>query len=316
MRNKKELHKLPRRKQQGINSNFRFESPNSKRIVSKVNKIFNIEKYPVLFGLIGVILTIIFTIILLKPKDEKQLLKEIRICYASAERICEFKSEFEKEEGKKVNMYEILKNSKEKIFETKYYVLENNKKIEVRVICSAIPEDKMKDAIKRIKKSERTHQTKNPKPETNEYAKWIILVTSLADKEYKTEEVIRLYKLRWQIELLFKRMKQHLEAHKIPKGSYQYAEVLVYLWIITWIIVEKEAILMEKILIKKLDDISQISFWTLCNISYHKVKDIICGGIYANITLTDITENYKYILNNIRVREPQLYQGKFSLLIA
>ena len=219
-------------------------------------------------------------------------------------------------EGKKINMYNILKSSKEKKFEHKYYVIENKKKIAVRVICSAIPEDKMESVNKRIKTEMKKHQTKNSKPETKEYAKWIILVTTLDSKEYSIEEVIRLYKLRWQIELLFKRMKQHLEAHKIPKGSYQYAEILVYLWIITWLIVEKEAIAMEKILMKKLDDISQISFWTLCNISYHKVKDIICGGIYANINLTDIVENYKYLLNNIRVREPQLYQWKFSLLIA
>jgi len=220
------------------------------------------------------------------------------------------------QEENKINMYNILKSSGEKRIDNKYYVIENDKKIEVRVVCSAIPEDRMGSAIRHMKAVRKKHPPKNSKPETAEYAKWVILITTLDNEEYDTEDIIRLYRLRWQIELLFKRMKQHIEAHRIPKGSYQYAEVLVYLWIITWLIVEKEAIAMERILIKKLEDISQISFWTLCTLAYNKVKDIICGGIYSDINLADIEQNCRYILNNTRVREPQMYQWKFSLLMS
>jgi hypothetical protein len=54
--------------------------------------------------------------------------------------------------------------------------------------------------------------------ETLEAADWVILVTSLVPDEFSTEDVLALYRLRWRIELGFKRLKS-LVGLKTPPGT-------------------------------------------------------------------------------------------------
>jgi hypothetical protein len=49
-------------------------------------------------------------------------------------------------------------------------------------------------------------------------AEWVILVTSLDPAEYATDKVLELYRLRWRIEIAFKRMKS-LAGLKGPPGE-------------------------------------------------------------------------------------------------
>jgi len=53
--------------------------------------------------------------------------------------------------------------------------------------------------------------------QTLEAADWVILVTSLSPQEFATEDVLALYRLRWRIELGFKRLKS-LIGLKAPPG--------------------------------------------------------------------------------------------------
>jgi hypothetical protein len=53
---------------------------------------------------------------------------------------------------------------------------------------------------------------------TLEAAGWVILVTSLAPDEFATKDVLALYRLRWRIELGFKRLKS-LIGLKTPPGT-------------------------------------------------------------------------------------------------
>jgi hypothetical protein len=54
--------------------------------------------------------------------------------------------------------------------------------------------------------------------QTLDAADWVILVTSLQVKEFATAEVLALYRLRWRIELAFKRLKS-LIGLKAPPGT-------------------------------------------------------------------------------------------------
>lgn len=54
--------------------------------------------------------------------------------------------------------------------------------------------------------------------QTLEAADWIILVTSLKPSEFATDDVLALYRLRWRIELAFKRLKS-LIGLKGPPGT-------------------------------------------------------------------------------------------------
>jgi hypothetical protein len=55
-----------------------------------------------------------------------------------------------------------------------------------------------------------------PSRKTLEAAGWFIVVTSLPVKQYSTDDVLALYRLRWRIELAFKRLKSLIELKKPP----------------------------------------------------------------------------------------------------
>jgi hypothetical protein len=52
--------------------------------------------------------------------------------------------------------------------------------------------------------------------ETLDAADWVILVTSLAPEDFPTADILALYRLRWRIELAFKRLKSIVGLHGPP----------------------------------------------------------------------------------------------------
>jgi hypothetical protein len=70
-------------------------------------------------------------------------------------------------------------------------------------------------SIRRARKESRRHG-KTPQPETLEAAKYVFLLTSLTPDDVTAEEILALYRLRWQIELLFKRLKSLLRIDELP----------------------------------------------------------------------------------------------------
>lgn len=69
---------------------------------------------------------------------------------------------------------------------------------------------------------------KTPAPRTLEAAGYIFVVTSLADAQASAEQVLDLYRFRWQIELAFKRMKGLLELGVLPAKEPGLARTIIY----------------------------------------------------------------------------------------
>lgn len=65
-------------------------------------------------------------------------------------------------------------------------------------------------------------------------AEWVILVTSLPATDFSTDEVLALYRLRWRIELAFKRLKSVIGLRAPPGGDERSAKpyILAHLLII------------------------------------------------------------------------------------
>jgi hypothetical protein len=77
-------------------------------------------------------------------------------------------------------------------------------------------EEAIKQAIKKMKNKERLRQTEF-KLETFEFAKYIIVFTTLPQKNFSTCSILEWYRLRWQIELIFKRLKSLAGLGHLPK---------------------------------------------------------------------------------------------------
>jgi len=67
-----------------------------------------------------------------------------------------------------------------------------------------------------------------PKPETLQYACYVMIFTTVPASRFSTAEVLEWYRVRWQIELIFKRLKTLAELGSLPKHVDQSARAWLY----------------------------------------------------------------------------------------
>jgi hypothetical protein len=67
-----------------------------------------------------------------------------------------------------------------------------------------------------------------PKPETLEYARYVMVFTTAPASHFSTAEVLEWYRARWQIELVFKRLKTLAQLGSLPKHDDQSARGWLY----------------------------------------------------------------------------------------
>lgn len=90
---------------------------------------------------------------------------------------------------------------------------------------------KSEEAIRKAQKKLNLKANKNGtklKPETLEFAKYIILFTTFPDDKFSAETVLEGYRFRWQIELIFKRFKQIAQLGHLPKQDKESVEAWLY----------------------------------------------------------------------------------------
>jgi hypothetical protein len=97
--------------------------------------------------------------------------------------------------------------------------------LEGRVCALRKSEEAIQQAHRRIERRASKKQTKT-KPETWEYAKYVIVFTT--DLSTPTETILEWYRVRWQIELTFKRLKSLAQLGHLPKYDAQSSRAWLY----------------------------------------------------------------------------------------
>lgn len=189
-------------------------------------------------------------------------------------------------DGKKISLTALLKEAEERHMEwidIFGFCRYKGKTGFVRVIAQKLPSCHAQKARKRKtrKASKNQHQIG---AETLLSAGWIMVITSLG-AEYCGEEILHLYRSRWQVELLFKRFKQNFSIHTIKAGSSAYAETETLLWLVIWTIAERQSFQAECCLAERWE----ISYSTYeeCKISFIQLTDVLRLSWSLFVDLTD-----------------------------
>ncbi len=149
-------------------------------------------------------------------------------------------------DGEKISIVSLLKQAQEQgkwlvdIFGLCRY---KNKTGFIRMVAQKLPEEQAEKSRKRKQRK----ASKNQRAITQDTlfcAGYIVVITTLG-VEYSGEENLYLYRRRWQVELLFKRLKQNFCITTTKAGSKQYAEAMILLQLILWGIAERQAFLCE-----------------------------------------------------------------------
>jgi hypothetical protein len=175
----------------------------------------------------------------------------------------------------KINMVQELDTSKDIVDFSCFVHTEKKKYVEARIVASRLPEDKAWDAVKRKRRNAKKQQRKI-KPETLVYAQWVILMTTL-DEKYSAQDLLAMYRLRWQVELLFKRIKQFFKVTKLRKATLRHSMAVVLVWLIVWSLTERQALAAQMLIAERDMREGRYSAWVVEGFFAHWIK----SSIYA-----------------------------------
>ena len=143
--------------------------------------------------------------------------------------------------GTEVLISSLLRNISEKSSDFILYYKCDNQLKPLRFCAVKKTADEIAVEEKRLKRIESKHQT-NFSDDTKFTHKYFFVVTSL-DESFTSDEILRLYKLRWQVEMVFKRYKSILNLGSIPTKT----DVSGKVWLNCKMLV---ALLIEKLMSK------------------------------------------------------------------
>ena len=77
------------------------------------------------------------------------------------------------------------------------------------------------------------------KPETLRFARYVVVFTTYPPEEFTAADVLEWYRLRWQVELVFKRFKSLARLGHLPKYDDDSAQAWLYGKLLVALLVEK-----------------------------------------------------------------------------
>jgi transposase len=134
-----------------------------------------------------------------------------------------------------------------KIWSTRAFFSHQEKSYEVRVIALRRTAEQT-EQMRRQKCKKASKKQRGIQSGTWYLAGWLLVLTTLPAADWSAVEVLSLYRARWHIELLFKRIKQLLSQHRLRAETEETALATVYAIVVSWVMQQEVACEMRSLL--------------------------------------------------------------------
>ena len=115
-----------------------------------------------------------------------------------------------------------------------------HKRIQLRLIALRLSQDQQEKAKRRTKQKASKRQQK-VRQSTLYFSGWVLVVTTLPEAHWSDQQILQLYRARWHVELLFKRMKQLLKKQSLRCKTVATAKATITLLLLGWALLEEES---------------------------------------------------------------------------
>ncbi|GER88188.1 IS4 family transposase [Dictyobacter vulcani] len=114
---------------------------------------------------------------------------------------------------------------------------------------------------------------------TIQIADWLVVLTSLSADHWSAEQILLLYRARWQIELLFKRIKQLVRLHRLRSDDLQSNQAVLAAMLVGWILLERQVSQARRELHEQARGrvAGPMSTWALCAVFAQSLHTMILG---------------------------------------
>src|SRR5258708_10737056 len=159
------------------------------------------------------------------------------------------------------------------------FIQVRKRQVRLRLIAIRLSEAAAKRAQSKRKAKARTHGHTS-QALTIQIADWLVVLTSLSEKQWSREQVLTLYRARWQIELLFKRIKQLVRLHRLRSEHMQSNQAALAAMLVGLILLEQQASQLQRDLQAHApeEQSGPISTWAICAILTQSLRTMILGS--------------------------------------
>jgi hypothetical protein len=140
---------------------------------------------------------------------------------------------------------------------------------------------------------------------------WILLVTTLPEEEWANDEVLCLYRARWQTELLYKRMKQQLQCAHLRCRTPEMVQAEIRAYLVAWVLQEEEAASLREVLeqvqatdaaaLQEWED-RPLSTWMLTSVCLDTLRVQVLGQWSASRVRRCLPDLQRYLRSSPRTR--------------
>lgn len=148
----------------------------------------------------------------------------------------------------------------------------------VRLLAAKLPPE-VAAAVRRRKRRTAQKHGRTPTAATVRLAEWVFVITTLEAADWSPGEVLRLYRARWQVELVFKRMKQLLRLNQLRSQHPTSVEATVRAVLIAWVLQEGMAAEIRSVLATLPQARPRrVSSWLLTGLGLETVRQQVLGS--------------------------------------
>ena len=209
-------------------------------------------------------------------------------------------------DGHKWDLIRWLRTQSRYPCETPVWVVTPAGRFEVRLVAQRLPKDRAEEARRRARKA--SHKKGHtPKKDTLFAAGYILLVTNLPALAWATEQVLALYRLRWQVELLFKRLKSILNLDQLRTKDPVPAQVYLLGKLVGALLMEEwtSALTASGVGDWFDDTVRPVSPWRWTSLWTHLLRHAICGPVTLSRFLAALPRLARYLCDAPRKRRQQ-----------
>jgi hypothetical protein len=180
----------------------------------------------------------------------------------------------------------------------------HGRRYRVRLIASKLPADKVA-AIRKRKKRKAQKAGRRITSQTLRLAAWLLLITTL-QADWSACDVLRLYQARWQIELVFKRLKQLLRVADLRCQERSAVEATVRALLVAWALQERVAAEVRALLPTESRDPHQpASSWLIAGLSVQTLRQQVRGSWTVAHLRACLPRLVRFLVSSRRKRRQQ-----------
>jgi len=155
-------------------------------------------------------------------------------------------------------------------------VISQGKHLPVRLIAVVFP-DEQTAALRELRQKQAREKGSKLSEQSLFLAGFHLLVTTLPEKRWPVALVLELYRCRWQIEILFKRIKQVLDTHRLPCRCPQTAQAMIAALLVAWLLIEDEATELRRQITDAEPLALPVSSWQLNQWGKASLQNVVLG---------------------------------------